>query len=265
MELNGLARPAGGHAHDGRVSRAGFDVTVPNVARIYDYLLGGKNNFHADRVVAEQLVSLLPDVLNACQQNRQFLQRVVRYLVGQCGIRQIIDIGSGLPTAGNVHEVAQQAHPETRVVYADYDPLVVRHAEALLAGGGSRPNVAAVNADIRCPKDLLNHPELSGLIDFGSPVAVLMLAILHFVPDSEDPEGIVEELTGAIAPGSYIAISHMTDDEVDRTLSLEAQEAYLDASAPAIPRSNRDISKFFTSLDMVPPGLVDVNIWQQTD
>jgi SAM-dependent methyltransferase len=238
-----------------------FDVSVPNAARIYDYLLDGKDNYQADRDAADQLLKLLPDARDACRQNRYFLQRVVSYLVGQCGIRQIIDIGSGLPTRDNVHQVAWRSHPGTRVVYADYDPVVVSHASSLLAGGGATPGIAVVHADVREPKAVLGDPKVTELIDFDSPVAVLMLAVLHFIPDEEDPRGIVGQFADVIAPDSYVAISHITDDEVDRLLSLEAQGVYTGASAPAVPRSAREISGFFPGLEPVPPGLVDVNQW----
>lgn len=238
-----------------------FDVSVPNAARIYDYMLDGKDNYQADRDAAERLLKLLPDAQDACRQNRYFLQRVVSYLVGQCGIRQIIDIGSGLPTRDNVHQVARRNHPDTRVVYVDYDPVVVSHANNLLAGGGVTPDIAVVHADAREPKAILGHPKVTDLIDFESPVAVLMLAVLHFIPDEEDPRGIVEEFTDVIAPDSYMAISHMTDDDVEKLLSVEAQGVYIDASAPAVPRSARKIREFFSALELVPPGLVDVNQW----
>jgi O-methyltransferase involved in polyketide biosynthesis len=238
-----------------------FDVSVPNAARMYDYMLDGKDNYQADRDAVERLLKLLPDAQDACRQNRYFLQRVVSYLTGQCGIRQIIDIGSGLPTRDNVHQVARRNHPDTRVVYADYDPVVVAQASSLLAGGGTTPDIAVVHADVREPKGVLGDPKVTELIDFGSPVAVLMLAVLHFIPDEEDPRGIVEEFADVIAPHSYVAISHMTDDEVDKPLSLEAQGVYIDASAPAVPRSAREIREFFSGLELVPPGLVDVNQW----
>lgn len=207
------------------------------------------------------MTKLRPDGQDACRQNRYFLQRVVSYLVGQCGIRQIIDIGSGLPTQHNVHQVARRNHPDTRVVYVDYDPVVVSHANNLLAGGGVTPGVAVVHADAREPKAILGHPNVTKLIDFGSPVAVLMLAVLHFIPDQEDPRGIVEEFADVIAPHSYVAISHITDDDVDKLLSVQAQGVYIGASAPAVPRSAREIREFFSALELVPPGLADVNQW----
>ena len=188
----------------GDVSGPKFDVSVPNVARIYDYLLGGKDNYQADRDAAEQLIKVLPEAELACRQNRRFLERVVRFLVSQCGIRQIIDIGTGLPTRGNVHQVAQEEVPTTRVVYADYDRVVVRHAEALLA---RNERVAVIHADLRTPRELITHRDLGQLIDFSQPVAILILATLHFITDDERPDEIIRllratgawQLSGAVA------------------------------------------------------------------
>ncbi len=211
-----------------------LNVRQPNVARVYDRLLGGKDNFQADRDAADQLQKLLPDVAKAARENRYFLERVVRYLVGQAGIRQIIDIGTGLPTQDNVHEVAQRIAPETRVVYVDNDPMVVRHGLALLATNG---NVAMVEADLRAPREITTHPDTRRLIDFSGPVAVLMLASLHFVTDAEHPQAIVSEWRDTMAPGSYLAISHITADEVEPATAKAAQAVYADASAPAVPRA----------------------------
>lgn len=256
---------------DGRESRQGgpvprpgdvlgpkFDASVPNVARIYDYLLGGKDNYQADRDAAEQLLKVLPEAELACRQNRRFLERVVRFLVGRCGIRQIIDIGTGLPTQGNVHQVAQDAAPATRVVYADYDRVVVRHAEALLA---RNERVAVVHADLRTPRELITHREMRKLIDFGQPVAVLILATLHFITDDEQPDEIIRLLRSTMAPGSYLAVSHITAEDVHPNDSNSAQEIYASASAPAIPRTREEILRFFDEMELVPPGLVNVNAW----
>jgi hypothetical protein len=230
----------------------------PNVARIYDYLLGGKDNFQADRDAAARLRELLPDVARAARENRRFLERVVRYLVGQAGIRQIIDIGTGLPTQGNVHEVAQRIAPETRVVYVDNDPVVVRHGMALLA---TNENVAMAEADLRAPRAIMTHPDTRRLIDFGGPVAVLMLASLHFVTDAGDPRAIVRLWRDTMAPGSYLAISHITADEVDPASAKAAQEVYAGASAPAVPRTLAEVEAFFDGFDLVPPGVVNISSW----
>ncbi len=179
--------------------KAPFDVTVPNVARIYDYLLGGKDNFQADRDAAGELYKLLPGVAQACTQNREFLRRAVRYLAGQAGIGQFIDIGSGLPTAENTHQIAQEIRLGARVVYADNDPVVVAHGRVLLA---SSPDVAVIEADLRRPATITANPALPDLVDPAEPVAFLLVAVLHFIQDSEDPYGIVNVLGSVMAPGS---------------------------------------------------------------
>jgi SAM-dependent methyltransferase len=236
-----------------------FDITQPNVARIYDYILGGKDNFPVDRAVGDELLRVLPEVQRACHQNRYFLQRVVQFLVTHMGIRQIIDIGTGLPTRGNVHEVAQNISPDVRVVYVDYDPIVIAHANALLVPFG-KDAVAARQADIRKPQNVINAVETTGLIDFTQPVAVLMFAILHFIPDDEDPGNIVSQLASVLAPESYIAISHMTDDEVEPDRADAAVAAYK-AAETAVPRSAAEIMLLFGDLKMVPPGLVSIDTW----
>ena len=162
-----------------------INTGVPNPARIYDYFLGGKDNFPADREVAEQVVAIAPVARDIVEDNRAFLRRVVRHLAGQAGVRQFIDLGSGLPTRGNVHEIAQAVAPDARVVYVDNDAMVVTHSRALLAGD----NTAAIEADLRDPDSVMQHPEVRELVDFDQPVALLLLAILHFVPDDQDVGG----------------------------------------------------------------------------
>jgi SAM-dependent methyltransferase len=234
------------------------NVRQPNVARVYDALLGGKDNFAADRDAAARLRELLPDVARAARENRYFLERVVRYLVGQAGIRQIIDLGAGLPTRDNVHEVAQRIAPATRVVYVDNDPVVVRHGMALLA---TNENVAMAEADLRAPRAIITHPDTRRLIDFGGPVAVLMLASLHFVTDAGDPRAVLREWRDTLAAGSYLAISHITADEVEPATAKAAREVYADASAPAVPRTLAEVEAFFDGFDLVPPGVVNINSW----
>jgi hypothetical protein len=235
-----------------------FDVTVPNVARIYDYLLGGKDNYQADRDAAERLKKVLPEAELVCRQNRRFLERVVRFLVSRRGIRQIIDIGTGLPTQGNVHQIAQDCAPDTRVVYVDYDRVVIRHAEALLA---RNERVAVVHADLRTPRELITHRDMSKLIDFSQPVAILILATLHFITDDERPDEILRMLRATMAPGSYLALSHITADDVDARDRQSAEEIYASASAQAIPRTRGEILRFFDEMDLVPPGVVNINAW----
>ncbi len=236
-----------------------FDVAVPNVARIYDYFLGGKDNFAADREAAGELRKVLPDAEAACLENRDFLRRAVRYLAGEAGIRQFIDIGSGLPTAENTHEVAQGVRPDARVVYADYDPVVVAHARALLE---SSPGVAVIDADLRRPGLITGSPPLTGLVDFSEPVAVLLVAVLHFIADGEDPYGIVSALKSVMAPGSYLVISHVTQDGVSREENEGGQSVYDKASAPVFPRRYDEVLRFFCGTELIDPGLVSISQWR---
>jgi hypothetical protein len=237
----------------------GLDVTVPNVARIYDYFLGGKDNFAADREAAEELRSLLPDAEIACRENRGFLRRAVRYLAGDPGSGQFIDIGSGLPTASNTHEIAQAIRPDARVAYVDYDPVVVAHGRALL---GSSPGVAVIEADLRRPGVIVGSQPLADLVDFSAPVAILLAAVLHFIPDNDDPYGIVDILKSVMAPGSYLVISHATHDSVSREETLGGMSIYDKASAPVVPRGYGDVLKFFDRMDLVDPGLVNISEWR---
>ena len=244
-----------------QVPKASFDVTVPNVARIYDYFLGGKDNFAADREAAEELRSLLPDAEIACRENRGFLRRAVRYLASDLGIGQFIDIGSGLPTADNTHEIAQAIRPDARVAYIDYDPVVVTHGRALL---GSSPNVAVIDADLRRPGVIVGSQSLADLVDFSAPIAILLAAVLHFIPDSDDPYGIVDIVKSVMAPGSYLVISHATQDDVSREETLGGMSIYDKASAPVVPRSHGDVLKFFGRMDLVHPGLVNISEWSSS-
>jgi hypothetical protein len=231
---------------------------VPNVARIYDYLLGGKDNFASDRLAATELMRVVPDIAMACRHNRQFLERAVRYLAGDRSIRQFIDIGTGLPTQGNVHEVAQAMDPGARVLYVDNDPVVVSHAQALLINA---PTVVAINRDLRYPHEIIGHPALQALIDLNEPVALLLVAILHFIPDGCDPYGIVDELKAAMPSGSYLVLSHATGDDVPAEVTNQVRELYSHANAPAVPRTREGIIRFFDGLEMIPPGLADVCAW----
>jgi S-adenosyl methyltransferase len=241
----------------GKLAARGLDIRTPNVARIYDYMLGGKDNFSADRDAAAKILEEIPHSVLACRQNRDFLGRVVHYLAADRGIRQFLDIGSGLPAGRNVHEIAQATFPESRVVYVDYDSIVVSHARALLESGAS--TVMAVENDLRNPRKIID--DARRLIDFSEPVAVLMFAILHFLTDAEEPHEIVGSLTEALAPGSAVAVSHITAEGIDPEKSLAAQKIYQGASAPAIPRSRQNIVRFFDGLELVTPGVTDINLW----
>jgi SAM-dependent methyltransferase len=244
--------------------RQSFDQSVPNAARIYDWLIGGKDHYAADRDAGQRLVTAVPGARQAARDNRAFLARVTRYLAADAGITQFIDIGSGLPGPLAVHEVARQARPGARVVYADHDPVVVAHARALLAEGplDGPPQVTAVEADLRYPRSLLTARAIRATIDLAQPVAVLIIAVLHFIPDSAGPHDIVGTIAARLAPGSYIALSHVTADHLDPAAAKAARAAYDGASAPGVPRTRDDIERFLDGLDLVPPGVTDVTAWR---
>jgi hypothetical protein len=248
----------GGGEEDRRriLAASGLNVSLPNVARIYDFLLGGKDNFAADRAAAAKIVQEIPGAALACRQNREFLARVVRVLA-DAGFRQFLDIGSGLPAQDNVHEVAQAAAPDSRVVYVDYDHVVISHAQALLEHGSSR--VAVVEADLRDPGKILDGA--GGLIDFDEPVAVLMFAVLHFLTDADQPREAVRALTEVLVPGSALALSHVTGEGTVPAAGRAVQQVYECASAPLVPRSRADITGFFDGLDLVEPGVTDISRW----
>jgi S-adenosyl methyltransferase len=235
-------------------SATGFDPTIPNVARIYDYLLGGKDHFPADRQLADEIIRLIPGAALSCRLNRLFLGRVVTHLA-KSGISQFIDIGSGLPTAMNVHEVAKDVNPDARVVYVDNDPMVTVHARALLADEG----VIAIDGDLRHPEGIIDGSR--SLIDFRRPVAVLLLAVVHFLTDDEGPYELAGAFKEVMAPNSCLALSHATDDQMNADVSKEAQQVYSRASAPVIPRSRDEITRLFSGLTLIGPGLVDINTW----
>ncbi|WP_308126031.1 SAM-dependent methyltransferase [Nonomuraea ceibae] len=235
-----------------------MDTSIPNGARIYDYLLGGKDNFAADRQAAEAMLAQNPQASQTARDNRAFLGRAVRYLVEEAGIRQFVDIGAGLPTQQNVHEVARSGAPGTRVVYVDSDPTVAIHARALLA---TDDDVAVVEADLRSPGDVLGHPLTRELIDFGQPVAVLMAAILHFVSDEENAAGIVAEYRRALAPGSHLLVSHTADESPEHVMAT-AKQGFRMAGTALTPRSRARIGDFFGDFELVEPGLTDVRSWR---
>ena len=239
----------------------GIDVTKPHSARIYDYFLEGKDNFAADRETAGQVLQTWPTVRTAARENRAFLNRVVRYLAAEAGIRQFLDIGSGLPTASNVHEVAQGIAPECRVVYVDNDPIVLAHARALLA---SHPAgvCAYLGADLHQPEQILSHPAIGRTIDLTEPVALMLVALLHFVPDEDQPRRIVQTLLDALPAGSYLAASHATDVHNQDGLA-GAGRAYQDGGMRGALRSPDEFAGLtFAGLDMVDPGVVLVSEWR---
>lgn len=243
---------------DERPAPSGVDVTIPNIARMYDYYLGGKDNYEADRAAAAQVIAAFPDVRVAVRENRAFLARAVRFLAAEAGIRQFIDIGTGLPTQNNVHEIAFDAAPDARVVYIDYDPVVVAHGQMILS---SATSAAFIEGDIRRPGEILGNAELRSLIDFDEPVALLMVAILNFVADEEDPAGIIGRFRAAVAPGSYLVISHGASEERPAT-AQSVVNIYQEATARAVLRTREEILPLFAGSELLEPGLVYASQWR---
>ena len=236
---------------------AGIDVSRPSSARVYDYFLGGAHNFAVDRELAKQIAAMTPNIGETMRSNRAFLRRAVRALVA-AGVHQYLDIGSGIPTAGNVHEVAQEAAPESKVIYVDNDPVAVAHSQALLAGDG---RAAVLCADLREPDRILTGARELGLLDFDQPIAVLLAGVLHFVPDSDDPAGLVAKLRDAVVPGSYLLISHATADGQPVEV-IEAQRLSGRTATEIVLRSHVQLMEFFAGLTLIEPGLVFIPAWR---
>lgn len=237
-----------------------IDISVPSVARIYDYYLGGSHNFETDREAARRAMEFMPGLPKVMQANRAFMRRAVRFAVDE-GITQFLDVGSGIPTFGNVHEVAQAARPGARVVYVDHDPVAVTHSQAVLADNDDADVVAA---DLRKPHEILASPPLQRLIDLNRPVALLLVAILHFVEDSDDPYTAVAELRDALAPGSLLILTHASYEGIPLPpeRSEGAVDVYKGIRNPLIMRSREEIARFFEGYDMVEPGLVPMARWR---
>ena len=236
-----------------------FDTSVANQARIYDYLLGGKDNYPADRAAVDAVLKVAPELGFTARANRAFLGRVVRYLTADAGIRQFLDIGTGIPTAGNVHQVAQAIAPETRVVYVDYDPAVLAHAHTLLTSHEAGAT-EYIDADLRDTGKILGPA--ARLLDFTKPVAVTLLMILHVIPDSDDPRALVARVLDAMPSGSYLALSHLGSDLLDRD-AKQGFESVVRRSAQQqyIGRARAQLERFFDGTDLVEPGLVRVEEW----
>jgi S-adenosyl methyltransferase len=234
------------------------DFGVPSPARMYDYYLGGKDHFPADREAAERVIAAYPQARTLALANRRFLERAVKFLSGQ-GIRQFIDLGTGLPTSPNVHEVAQGIQQDARVVYVDNDPVVTVHGRALC---GKDDGVTVIDGDIRQPEGVFTNPELTDRIDLSQPVALLCVAVLHFITDEEEPRKIAAALQRQMVPGSYLVISHMVTDGADKSIIDEITDAYKRATSPVVPRTESAIRELFTGLDLVKPGLTDVTRWR---
>lgn len=239
-----------------------IDTSKAHPARVYNYFLGGKDNFAADREVAEQALAGAPAILMAVRENRAFLGRAVRYLAGEAGITQFLDLGSGLPGVGNVHEVAQAVRPSARVVYVDNDPIVFAHGRALLA---STPEgrCAYLQADIKDPEYILRHPVTRETLDFGAPVALILTAVLHFFADEEEPGKIVETLVDALPPGSYVVASHGTAEYSPQQRVDGGVRAYQQGGMPLRLRDGDEFADLvFKGLTLVPPGMVVVSDWR---
>jgi hypothetical protein len=254
---------AEGSTRDGRRALADIDITKPNIARVYDYFVGGKDNFAADREFAHRAMEIAPKAPLAAQNNRAFLRRVVRFLVGEAGITQLIDIGSGLPTAGNVSEVAHEIDPAVRVAYADNDPIVYTHSKALLSDAVTAD---VISADIRDPADILTDPTVQRLIDFDRPVGLLLIAVLHHIEDHDDPDGIVALLRDAMPSGSYLAISsfHLPGPELPelRATTIEGEKLLANGLGSGRWREAEQIQAWFGDWEMVTPGLVSLAEWR---
>ena len=239
----------------------GLDVSVPNAARMYDYFLGGKDNFEADRVTAERLLALVPQLRQSVVENRRFIGRVVRYLAAEAGITQFLDLGSGLPRVGNVHEVAQNVNPAARVVYVDNDPIVLVHSRALLV---SNPLGACeyIQEDIRNPEAILRNPATRATLDFGRPVVLLLVAILHFFPDEEESGKIVRTLVDALPSGSYVVASHGTAEYAPLEAAGVGRAYQRGGVALALRDSGEFADLVFRGLSLVPPGVVPIPEWR---
>lgn len=241
-------------------SFADIDTKTPSGARVYDYMLGGTDNYAIDRMAADQAEALMPGTKALARNNRRYMERVVRYLAGQCGIRQFIDNGSGLPTRNNVHHIAQAIAPQSRVLYIDKDPVVLRHQR--VSALAENENTAFVQADATSVEEILDHPEARRLIRPGEPTAALYMTFLHFIPDEADPWGMVRRMMGSLAPGSYLAISQIvSDDPGVRRLMTEFALGNTKGDFGRF-RRKQEVRAFFEDLEIVEPGLVNVNEWR---
>ncbi len=234
-----------------------IDTSKPHPARMYDYYLGGRDNYEVDREAAERVIAMAPEAPASARANRAFMRRAVRTVV-RGGVRQIIDIGTGIPTSPNTHEVARQVAPDVRVAYVDNDPIVAAHAGARLT---NTSGTGFVLADVRDPKAILGHPVVQELIDFDQPVAVLLVAVLHFVKDEEDPAGILATLTGELPHGSHLVLSHGTTD-FHQDAEGDAREVYKNAAAQLTLRGYDEFLPFFDGFELLDPGVVQVPLWR---
>jgi hypothetical protein len=234
-----------------------IDLNAPNAARMYDYMLGGNSNFAVDRAAADKVMAQGEVSTAPARLNRSFLRRSVRFMLEQ-GIDQFLDLGSGIPTVGNVHEIAQAANPNARVVYVDNEPVAVAHARHLLA---DNPNTAMVDADLRDPDSVLTDPLTTGLLDFDRPLGVLLVAVFHFIPDSDSPLEIVARYRRAARGGGHLALSHFTTDGQEEQAARGAAH-YQQTATPVVARNRDEVAELFGSMPLVEPGLVWVPQWR---
>ncbi len=249
---------SGGSAQGSQQPLAHY-ASVAHVARVYDYFLGGKDYFAVDREAAEQAMRINPDIVSTARANRAFLVRATSFLTREAGIRQFLDVGTGMPTNNNIHEVAQSIAPDARIVYVDHDPIVLSHARALLT---SAPEGATdyIEADLREPEKIL--AEAAQTLDFSRPIAIMLIAILHLIVDADDPYDLDRELADAVVPGSYVVISHVASDiDTGAMISMTNRLNEL-MEQQAVPRTHREIADFFDGLDLLEPGLVRVPEWR---
>jgi SAM-dependent methyltransferase len=236
-----------------------IDTSVAHPARMYDYYLGGRDNYQVDRDAAEEVLAVLPEGRDMARANRAFLGRTVRYLASR-GIKQFLDVGTGIPGPDNTNDVAHTVQPEARVVYVDNDPIVLAHASALLARHDPH-YTTVIQADLRDPDSIIEHPQARAVLDFSQPIGVLLVAVLHFIKHHERPHELVERFKQLMAPGSFLVLSHGTGDfEPDRAGT--AVQGYNRASAPFVLRSRAEITRFFDGLELVEPGVVQIPWWQ---
>lgn len=238
----------------------GVDITVPDASRVYDYALGGVHNFAVDREFWHRAETAFPGAAAAARANRAFLGRAVRWVAEQ-GVRQFLDIGSGIPTLGNVHEVAQEANPDARVMYVDIDPIAVQQSRSLLEGN---PYAHVIEADLRDPETILDHPDVLRLLDFSEPVAILTVAVLHFVPDSAGPAAIMKRLGDALVSGSYLVVSHAGPDVTPegRALQEQARQLYERTPTPLVIRDADEVAALIGGdFEIVPPGVTAATSW----
>ncbi|MFS8101252.1 SAM-dependent methyltransferase [Lentzea alba] len=236
----------------------GIDTNVPSMARVYDYILGGAHNFAADRQVGSQIEKLVPGLPSVARLNRRFLGRAVNFLMDQ-GIRQFLDIGSGIPTVANVHEVAQERDPEARIVYVDKDPVAVAHSELMLSGN---KNAGVVQADMRDPDAVLASPELQRLLRFDEPIGLLMLLMLHWVPDEDDPHKLVARYRDALPAGSFIVMTHVSEDQADQKVDQAVDVVNRSKSDQMTMRTHGQVNALFDGFELVEPGLVGCGEWR---